>query len=194
MRVVAFFGELHDSADRNAFAIVPAQRACRARYAKLTRDPRHPLESEAPRNFRGTKGDSKVKNRVIIADDHKPFRNALRSLLERERDMELVGACNMNEVQDLARTVHPDVIVVDVRMPGTDGLTTLQRLVAAHPSLKVVVVSATAEPIFATDVLAAGASAYLTKADAEELPHAIRTVQKGGARYLSTEVRTGVRK
>lgn len=129
-----------------------------------------------------------VKSRVVLADDHRPFRETLRSMLDRDPDIEVTGeTANGTEVLELLRLFHPDVIVMDVRMPGADGIATLKQLLAAQPSVKVIILSVTSEPIFASEMLGAGARGYVTKADTGELPRAIHAVVKG-ERYLSTEV------
>ncbi len=127
-------------------------------------------------------------NRVVLADDHKPFREALRNLLARDPEIEVVGeAGDGSEALRLVRSMQPDVIVMDLRMPSVDGITVLRQLAAGNPATKVIVVSVDSEPYFAKEMLAAGASGYVTKADADELPRAIRAVA-GNMNYLSNEV------
>ncbi len=129
-----------------------------------------------------------MKIRVALADDHKPFRQALRSMLERHADIEIVGeAGDGNAALDLVRSTLPDVAVMDIRMPGFSGIAALRQLAETDPGVKVIVLSVTSEPFFAEEMLRAGASGYVTKADADELPHAIRAVQSGSD-YLSAEV------
>ena len=129
-----------------------------------------------------------MKSRVVLADDHKAFREVLRSLLQRDPDIEVVGeAGDGSEALDLVRSTQPDVIVMDIRMPKINGVAALRQLVADHPAVKVIVLSVTAESIFAAEMLAAGAGGYVTKADAGELPRAIHAVVSGSS-YLSAEV------
>lgn len=127
-------------------------------------------------------------NRVVLADDHKPFREALRNMLQRHADIEVVGeASDGIEVVALVRSLLPDVVVTDIRMPRLNGIVAIGQLLAAHPSVKVIVLSVNSARIFAAEMLAAGARGYVTKSDAEELPHAIRAVVNG-LEYFSLEV------
>ena len=129
-----------------------------------------------------------MKIRIALADDHIPFRQALRNMLARDADMDVVGeAGDGNAALDLVQTTLPDVVVMDIRMPGFSGIAALRQLAATHPGVKVIVLSVTSESFFAAEMLRAGASGYVTKADAEELPRAIRAAQSG-ANYLSAEV------
>ena len=140
-------------------------------------------------SFFGTDtGKENMKFRVVLADDHKPFREALRNLLERDPGIEIIGeAGDGTEMLDLVRSGQPDVVVLDMRMPGMNGIDTVRQLAATHPSAKLIVVTATSESTFAAETLGAGASGYVTKADAEELPRAIHAVVRGST-YLSAEV------
>ncbi len=129
-----------------------------------------------------------MKSRVVLADDHKAFRQAMRMILERDPSIEVVGeAGDGTEALELVRSVHPDVLVMDVRMPGVNGIAALRQLIAADSSVKVIVLSVTSEPIFASAMLGAGARGYVTKGDAGELPRAVRAVVSDN-NYLSTEV------
>ena len=129
-----------------------------------------------------------MKTRVVLADDHKPFREVLRNLLERDPDIVVVGTAGDGaEALALVRSTLPDVVVMDIRMPRLNGVDALHSLAAAHPAIKVIVLSVTSEPIFAAKMLATGASGYVTKADAGELPRAIHAVVSGST-YLSAEV------
>lgn len=129
-----------------------------------------------------------MKSRVVLAEDHRAFREALRNLLDRDPGIEVIGeAGDGTEALELVRSVHPDVVVMDLRMPGINGVAALKQLIAAQPSLKVIVLSVTSEPAFASEMLGAGARGYVTKSDTSELPRAIHAAESG-ASYLSTEV------
>ncbi len=129
-----------------------------------------------------------MKCRVVLADDHKPFQEAVRNLLERDPCIEIVGeAGDGAEALELARVAQPDVMIMDIRMPGVNGVAALRHLATIHPHVKVIILSATSEPIFAMAMLDAGACGYVTKADAEELPRAIHAVVSD-SKFLSTEV------
>jgi len=125
---------------------------------------------------------------VVLADDHTPFRAALRNLLQRQADLEVVGEAGDGiEAVELVRSLLPDVVVTDMRMPRLNGGAAIGQFRSAHPAVKVIVVSVNSAHIMASEMLAAGASGYVTKADAEELPRAIRAVTNG-LEYLSHEV------
>ena len=129
-----------------------------------------------------------MRTRVVLADDHKLFREALRNMLQRHPDIEVVGEAGDGiEAVELVGSLLPDVLVMDIRMPRLNGIAAIARLLAAHPSVKVIVLSVNAEHIFASEMLTAGARGYVTKSDAEELPRAIRAVMNG-LEYLSMEV------
>jgi two-component system NarL family response regulator len=125
---------------------------------------------------------------VVLADDHKLFREALRNMLQRHPDIDVVGEAGdgIQAVQEV-RSLLPDVVVMDIRMPRLNGIAAIAQLLAAHPSVKVIVLSVNSERIFAAAMLSAGARGYVTKSDAEELPRAIRAVMND-LEYRSLEV------
>ena len=101
--------------------------------------------------------------RVLIADDHRLFRDSLRSLLE-ARGVEVVGeAGDGRQAIELAHRLEPDVVLMDLSMPAMDGLTATRQLCSELPGVKVVVVTATRENGQRAKALAAGALGYLTK-------------------------------
>ena len=129
-----------------------------------------------------------MRIRVLLADDHKPFREALRNMLQRDPDIEVAGEAGDGiRAVELVRSLLPDVVVMDIRMPRLNGIAAIAQLLAAHPAVKVIVVSVNAERVFASEMLAAGARGYVSKSDAEELPRAIRAVMDD-LEYLSLEV------
>jgi two-component system response regulator NreC len=105
----------------------------------------------------------------------------MRALLERERDLEIVGeASGGEEGVDLVRSVKPDVVVMDLSMPGSDGLEATRRITALGFKTKVLVLTAHAEEEYLVPVVEAGASGYLTKTSADlDLVAAIRVVARG---------------
>ncbi|MDF5751919.1 response regulator transcription factor [Spongiactinospora sp. TRM90649] len=123
--------------------------------------------------------------RIALADDEAVVRMGLRVLIEREPDLELVGeAADGAAALELVRRTRPDVLLLDIRMPGTDGVATLRAL-AADPvlrDLRVVVVTTFEIDHYVFESLQAGASGFILKENApEELAHAIRVVAAGEA-------------
>ncbi len=127
--------------------------------------------------------------RIVLADDHKMILAALRSLLEKEIDIAVVGeAGDGAALLELVERTAPDVVVVDVGMPGMNGIEATRRLLAARPLLKVIALSAYSDKRFVLEMLEAGAKGYLIKASAgDELPRAIRAIAQGRT-YLCPEV------
>ena len=127
--------------------------------------------------------------RIVLADDHKMILAALRSLLEKEIDIAVVGeAGDGTALLELVERTAPDVVVVDVGMPGMNGIEATRRLLAVRPVLKVIALSAYSDKRFVLEMLEAGAKGYLIKASAgDELPRAIRAIAQGQT-YLCPEV------
>ena len=127
--------------------------------------------------------------RIVLADDHKMILAALRSMLEKEIDIDVVGEAGDGAalLEVVARTT-PDVAVVDIGMPGMNGVEATRRLLAGRPRLKVIALSAYDDKRFVLEMLNAGAKGYLVKASAgDELPRAIRAIAQGRT-YLCPEV------
>jgi DNA-binding NarL/FixJ family response regulator len=122
--------------------------------------------------------------RILLADDHEMIRAALRALLDAEDGLEVVAETGdgLAAVQ-LVKEYAPDVVVMDLRMPGVDGIEATRQAVAA--GVRVVVASAHADARTIRGALAAGAAGYVLKDRAvEELATAVRTVAGGGV-YIS---------
>lgn len=132
-----------------------------------------------------------MKLRVLLVDDHQMFREALRTLLEQVPRLEVVGETgNGAGAIQLVEQTSPDIVCMDIGMPGINGVETTRRLMAAHPSLKVIALSTFSERRYVLDMLEAGAAAYVTKAEASaELLRAIEAVQRD-RNYLSPDVAT----
>lgn len=118
--------------------------------------------------------------RVLIADDHEVVRSGLAGLLA-GTDVEIVGqAANGRETLDQAGALHPDVVLIDVRMPEVDGLTALEQLRTTAPETRVVVLSTYDNPTYMARALALGAYDYLLKGcTRDELLHSLRTAARG---------------
>ena len=127
--------------------------------------------------------------RVLLADDHTILRLALRVLLAREADLEVVADVGSgSEALRLAAELTPDVVVMDISMPGMNGIEATRQLIATVPDVKVLALSTHMERHFISQMIEAGAKGYVVKsADGEELPRAIRTVAQNRV-YLCTEV------
>lgn len=122
-----------------------------------------------------------MKTRVTLVDDHAVVRMGFRLLLSGTQDIEVIDEAQTGE-DALRRCAErlPDVLVMDLSMPGMGGLETISRLLARHPDLRILVLSAHEDTIHPKRALKAGAAGYLTKRSAaEELIQAIRQVAAG---------------
>jgi len=119
--------------------------------------------------------------KVLLADDHVVVRAGTRQLLERHPDITIIGeASTGQEAVQLATNLGPDVVVMDVRMPGMSGVEATKAIKATHPEMNVLVLTAHDDDEYVFALLQAGANGYLLKtAEAEELVKAIRTVVDG---------------
>lgn len=121
--------------------------------------------------------------RVLVVDDHAVMRSGLRLLLERESDIECAGeAGTAADAIREARFLEPDVIVLDVTMPGQSGIDALPAIRSAAPGAKVLVLSMQDDPSYVREAFAAGAQGYVLKEAADsEVVDAIREVAAGGS-------------
>ena len=119
--------------------------------------------------------------RVLIADDHAIVRKGIRALLATETDIEVVGeAADGKEAVEKAERLHPDVILMDLVMPGMDGIEATRRITTRQPETRILVLTSFAEDEKVFPALKAGALGYLLKdAGPEELVRAIRQVYCG---------------
>lgn len=124
--------------------------------------------------------------RIVVADDHAFLREGIKKTIQDEIDMKIVGeASNANEALDAIRELEPDVVIMDISMPGKSGLDVLKDLKAMKKKYRILILSMHPEDRFAIRALKAGASGYLTKESApDELVKAIRTVLTG-RKYVS---------
>ncbi|HOQ88360.1 MAG TPA: response regulator transcription factor [Phycisphaerae bacterium] len=129
--------------------------------------------------------------KILIADDHQLVRVGIRRLLEDEKDFKVIGeAADGKEAVELAKKLNPDVILMDVAMPGMDGMEATKRLVKKRKDpAKVVILTMHADEHYAARLLRMGASGYVVKdAAPAELAEAIRTVNDG-KRFVSATLR-----
>ena len=126
--------------------------------------------------------------RILLADDHSIVRDGLRRIVEEDGAMEVVAeASDGREALQKVATSRPDVAVVDISMPGFDGLEVVSRLKDSHPALPVLILTMHEEAQYVVRAIEAGAMGYLTKQSApEQLVTAIRKVH-GGTRFLTEE-------
>jgi DNA-binding NarL/FixJ family response regulator len=127
--------------------------------------------------------------RLIIADDHMLMRAGVRKLLELVEGVEVVGETgNGLDVGDLVATLSPEIVLLDINMPGLDGLEVTAQLTKAWPNTRVLILSMYDSDEYVSQALANGAKGYILKdAAPAELENAIQTVMRGDT-YLSTAV------
>jgi DNA-binding NarL/FixJ family response regulator len=135
------------------------------------------------------KGEEKMTIRILLADDHKIFRDGLRTLIDKETGMEVVAeAENGRKALKLAEKMAPNVIVMDVTMPDMNGIEATRKIMAELSHVKVIGLSMHSDRRFVLGMLEAGASGYLLKDCAfGELATAIRQVTTGHT-YLSPSI------
>ncbi|GAB5520277.1 MAG: response regulator transcription factor [Rhodothermales bacterium] len=128
--------------------------------------------------------------RVIIADDHPTFRSGLRSFLEQDADFEVLGeAEDGQQALRMAYALHPDVMVLDLDMPGLSGLDVTKELRKRAPEIQILILSAYADEDYIFGVLDCGASGYLTKQESlSSIVEAVRGVGRGEAGWLSQRI------
>ena len=131
--------------------------------------------------------------KVLLVDDHAVVREGYRRLLEDEPSIRVVGeAGNATDACERARTLGPDVVVMDIALPGTSGIEATRRMLKDQPHLRVLMFSMYDDAIYARRALEAGALGYLSKASAPEaLIQAIYAVSRG-ERYVSPDVATNI--
>jgi two-component system, NarL family, response regulator NreC len=131
--------------------------------------------------------DAKV--RIVLADDHAVVRSALRMLLEAEPEFEVVSeAGGADEAARKVRGHHPQVLVLDINMPGGSGLAAVPKIRDESPETQIVVLTMQSEPAFAREAMQAGALGYVLKEAADaELVQAVR-MAAAGETYLQPEL------
>ena len=119
---------------------------------------------------------------VLLVEDHKIVREACRQILELQNDLCVVGeAQNGRQAVEMARKLHPDVVLMDIAMPHLNGLEATRQVSKAVPCTKVLMLSAHGEDAYVTKAIESGAVGYLTKqTSAHTLCQAVRRVHQGG--------------
>jgi DNA-binding NarL/FixJ family response regulator len=132
-----------------------------------------------------------TKIKVVLAEDHALMRDAIRMVFDEAEDLELVGeAASGHELLELVARVRPDFVLLDVQLPGLDGLACLEALAAEHPEVRVAMLSAVDDRQVIESSFRRGASGYIRKTvNPFDLPAAIRQIVDGTVihRPLSTE-------
>jgi len=125
--------------------------------------------------------------RVVVVDDHALHRDGTRQILEAHPDFQVVGEAASGEVAlALVNQLRPDVVLMDIRLPGINGIEATRKLAQDHPEVRVLMVSAYDEDEYVRGALEAGAAGYLRKtAPGKELVEAVRAVA-GGATVLQS--------
>lgn len=124
-----------------------------------------------------------AKQRIILVDDHEVVRLGLKSLLERHPQFDVVGeASSAREAMELVNTLNPDVVVMDIRLPGTSGIEACEQIVNQYPNTKVIMLTSYAEDEMLFSAIRAGASGYILKQiGSEDLVKALESVGRGEA-------------
>jgi DNA-binding NarL/FixJ family response regulator len=126
---------------------------------------------------------------ILLVDDHEVFREGLRMLLQSQTDFTIVGeATNSQQAITLTQNLHPDIVILDIAMPGLSGLDAIQPIRAAHEDLRVIILSAHSDEHYAVRALQFGAAGYVLKEQSgAELIHAIREARQGHT-YISPSI------
>ncbi|MCK7543137.1 UvrY/SirA/GacA family response regulator transcription factor [Marinobacter bryozoorum] len=126
---------------------------------------------------------------VLVVDDHDLVRSGISRMLADNPDIDVVGEASSGEgAIDAVRQRRPDIVLMDIRMPGIGGLEATRKILRLDDSIRVIVVTACADDPYPTRVMQAGATAYITKgADLDEMVRAIRKAH-AGQRYISPEI------
>ncbi|MFI5252194.1 MAG: response regulator [Bacteroidota bacterium] len=130
-----------------------------------------------------------MKTRVLIADDHGVVRDGVRIFLTHELNMEVVGeASDGKQAAQLARELVPDLVIIDINMPGMNGIESARQICAENENVKLIALSMHSDKRYVTEMLNLGASGYLLKECAfKELSVAIQKVLSGRT-YISPEI------
>lgn len=136
-------------------------------------------------------GDNKL--RILVADDHPLFRAGVAAVISKEPDMVVIGqAGDGREAITLYRVHRPDVVLMDLRMPGLGGVEAISIIISENPGARILVVTTYQGDVEALHALKAGAIGYLLKSSMlEELSLAIRRVAEG-KRYVPAEIAAGL--
>ncbi|MCC5857443.1 MAG: UvrY/SirA/GacA family response regulator transcription factor [Ectothiorhodospiraceae bacterium] len=127
--------------------------------------------------------------RTLLVDDHQLVRSGIRRILEDAEDIQVVGEAGTGEeALHLARENRPDVVLMDVNMPGIGGLEATRKLLHVHPEMRIIALTIYMDEPYPSKLMEAGAMGYLTKGcDVDEIIRAIRHVSRG-ERYIGADI------
>jgi DNA-binding NarL/FixJ family response regulator len=130
-----------------------------------------------------------TRTRILLVDDHQIIREGLRMMLEREPDFNVVAeASNSAEALAQVRDASPDLVVMDLQLGNADGIETSRRILSEFPEVRILILSALADPNLINQAIETGAMGYLLKTKAaDEFVRAIRAIMAGNS-YLCAEV------
>lgn len=130
-----------------------------------------------------------MRIKVLLVDDHAIIREGLRSLLDKQPEMEVIADTDDGrKALDLVRELLPNIVIMDISMPGLNGIEATRQIIAEFPDVKVIALSIHSKRRFVADMLSAGATGYILKECLfDELVQAIKAVAAGG-RYLSPRI------
>ena len=124
-----------------------------------------------------------TKQRILLVDDHEVVRLGLKALLERNQQFDVVGeAASAREAIEQVNNLQPDIVVMDIRLPGTSGIEACEEIVNRFPGTKVIMLTSYAEDEMLFSAIRAGASGYILKQiGSDDLINALEAVSHGGA-------------
>jgi two-component system, NarL family, invasion response regulator UvrY len=138
------------------------------------------------------RSDEKRPMKVLIVDDHTIVRDGIRRLLSAFLNLVIIEAASSREAMTLFQAEHPDIVLLDINLPGFGGLDLLRRLLTIDPGARVLMCSMHTNPTYIARALEAGARGFISKgAKAEELVEAVKIVAAGG-RYLERDLASEV--
>ena len=145
---------------------------------RLVRTGRHHLGAFPWATEGAVAANVNLRKKILIADDHEMLRRGLRNTLQRERDLEICGeAVDGEEAVEKTKTLQPDLVILDINMPGLNGLAALRQILRHRPKTKVLVFSVHDSDQTIQEANAAGAHGFLSKGkDAQDLLRVIREI------------------
>jgi len=122
-----------------------------------------------------------TKMNIILADDHRIFRDGLKSLLSENDGIHIMGEASSGiELLEMLKTLHPDVVIVDITMQGISGIEVSRQITSLYPDIKIMILSMHTNEEFVVNSIKAGAKAYLPKdTSREELLDALKAIHEG---------------